>query len=567
MIIEIPSYKNIETDQTINLDDNISTLIGKNGSGKSTLLESIFASSQDNIIISFSSGQNELFSKIYNNIKRTTFKKIQNIDNELEEVKKYHFDYSFSRILIFLAFSFKNGLIRNYLENSYIEDVDNFILKVDFEIPQYYLNAYNTAVEKEALDTTHYSVRNTYINKYIEKIIEKKINAEYEFNAKINKTNITLNISDILEIFDEKDALKFFTFISLSNIAKVPIFDYKNSELFIKNDLEFEQLSDGEYQLLSIYAILDLFDTENTLFLFDEVDSHLHHSNIKKLWNSLKQISGKAITTTHISESILNNNFENLFYIENGIIKKNLTAEAVTKKLENIIGEKTYSLKVASRIKYIALLDDLDDWIIFKKLAIKKIGIEVEAIFDKVVAFKRESSFNTTGEIFGKSKMIYVNQFKTKNENNSINTKNLFLICDRDKLPLTEINDNLEVQIHSDFSSIKSFNSNNTKTHLLSWRMLEIENYLLSKTMLEEYGKFDDLENELNGVNFDGITTFDESEDLRIYDAKDILHPLYKDGGFDEVKLDEIIDKIPSNEISEDIVKMYEFIKTKIEDN
>jgi hypothetical protein len=48
-------------------------------------------------------------------------------------------------------------------------------------------------------------------------------------------------------------------------------------------ELEFEQLSDGEYQLLSIYALIDLFDSENTIFLFDEIDSHLHFNNINKL--------------------------------------------------------------------------------------------------------------------------------------------------------------------------------------------------------------------------------------------------------------------------------------------
>ena len=44
------------------------------------------------------------------------------------------------------------------------------------------------------------------------------------------------------------------------------------SKLLIKNDLEFQQLSDGEYQLLSIYALIDLFDEVDTVFLLDEVD-------------------------------------------------------------------------------------------------------------------------------------------------------------------------------------------------------------------------------------------------------------------------------------------------------
>jgi len=82
--------------------------------------------------------------------------------------------------------------------------------------------------------------------------------------------------------------------------------------------------------------------------------------------------------------------------------------------------------------------------------------------------------------------------------------------------------------------------------------------------MLESYSKLDILKSELFHINFDGLTCLDESEDIRTYDAKNILHPLYKENGFDESKLDEIIDKIPPEEISEDIVKMYYFIKSKV---
>ena len=39
------------------------------------------------------------------------------------------------------------------------------------------------------------------------------------------------------------------------------------------------------------------------------------------------------------------------------------------------------------------------------------------------------------------------------------------------------------------------------------------------------------------------------------------------DNWTDYDKLKQIISKIPANEISEDIVKMYEFIKSKVESN
>ena len=568
MTIEIPKYKYVQDDQTIDLSTNkICTLIGGNGSGKSTILESIFANYNEKII-SFSSGQNELFTKIYNNIKSSTFKKIQNIDTNLEEIKKYHFHYEYSRILVFVALSLKNGLVRKYLnENSYIDTLlSNTFLDIDFELPDYYLKVYAQARKKETMEPEYNSIIKTYIHKYIERIIENKINNEYDFDKAIKKRTIRLTANDLLSIVDKKDSWKIFTFISLTNNATTPIFDYKSTKLLIKNDLEFEQLSDGEYQLLSIYALIDLFDSEDTLFLFDEIDSHLHFNNINKMWDTLKNIRGKLISTTHISESILKNNFDSLLCVNNGKIEDTLTATEVFKRLSNVTGQKKYEYRVASKIKHIALLDDEVDWKIFKKLAIKKIGSEVIGVLDNVIPYKRSSGWNNSNDIFGQAKLKFVEEFKEQNTGFEINTKNIFLICDRDKFLLAQIDlSDLSVKIHKDYRELKSFE--NTKTYLHSWRMLEIENYLLSRTMLNYYGKFEDFKNQFARVNFDGITTFDESEDLRTYDAKAILHPLYKDGGFDEVKLDEVIDKIPTNEISEDIVKMYEFIKSKVEDN
>ena len=56
----------------------------------------------------------------------------------------------------------------------------------------------------------------------------------------------------------------------------------------------------------------------------------------------------------------------------------------------------------------------------------------------------------------------------------------------------------------------------------------------------------------------------DDCEDIRIFDSKSILKPLYKDPQFNENKLDELIAKIPVNEVSDDIEKMYTFICSKI---
>jgi len=570
MTINIPAYKYIQNEQNINFSDrNICTLIGENGSGKSTILESIFnkyIEEDDKKVICFTSGQNELFYSIFDKHKQQS-NKFKPDENNI--INSFYFDYLWVRFLVFFAVTIKrNGKVKQYFdEKNY--DLSSLSIDFKFRVRQPYINQIKNELERESNgEFAIESKRRTIHYNLLLKLINEKINEDYDFdeiNNNIVKRTISLNITEVRNILGN-EANKIFTFLSHATMGWLSNIDIESCGLYLQQnaeELEFEQLSDGEYQLLSIYALIDLFDSGDTIFLLDEIDSHLHFSNINKLWDTLKTVNGKVVTTTHISESILKNNYDSLHCINNGKIEDSLTATEVFKRLSNVTGQKKYEYKIASKIEHIALLDDEVDWKIFKKLATKKIGSEVIQILDKVIPYKRSSSFNTMTEIFGKGKLEFVRKFKEQNNGFSINTKNIFLICDRDLLPLIQINNtDLSVNINNDYNDLRTFGT--TKTYLNSWRMLEIENYLLSKTMLEYYGEFEDFKSQLTRVNFDGITTFDESEDLRIYDAKAILHPLYKDGGFNEVKLDEVIDKIPADEISEDIVKMYEFIKSRI---
>ena len=93
-------------------------------------------------------------------------------------------------------------------------------------------------------------------------------------------------------------------------------------QLFFENR-EFNNLSDGEYQLLALYALFDIFDSENRVFLFDEVDSHLHSGNLIKLWEKMKSLKAYVITATHQAESILKNNFNQLYFVDKGKICDN----------------------------------------------------------------------------------------------------------------------------------------------------------------------------------------------------------------------------------------------------
>ena len=82
--------------------------------------------------------------------------------------------------------------------------------------------------------------------------------------------------------------------------------------------------------------------------------------------------------------------------------------------------------------------------------------------------------------------------------------------------------------------------------------------------MLTFYNKIQELEISLPHLNLAFNNNFDASSDIREFDSKTIVHPLYKEGGFDEEKLERMINQIPASEISEDIELMYNYLRDHI---
>lgn len=588
MILTIP--QTVLNDSTQELDfsvNNICTLIGKNGSGKSSILEAIFKKyslSDELRVISFSSGQNERFSKIYNDQKSTKFKKITQIDNDtLEYVNIFHFDKTWVKILVFLATSLFDKKTRNYLKEKYINFDDNddlsSTLKVKLHIPKFYIDQIQDAYKKEETEPMHKSVRRTYLHAMLTRILEKSGYENYDFEKEL-KIDLSINAKETYGYF-ESDIDKIFTFLSLTNHGATSMFDIKNAFLVFNNDIEFDSLSDGEYQLLSIYALVDLFDTNNTLFLFDEIDSHLHYKNINILWNVINELQAKLVTTSHMTESIINNKFESIKYIENGSIDYSLTAKKIIEKISNVVNQEKFIYQISSTLDNIALVDDESDWEIFKELAKIKIGEEVIEVLNKVTPLKEGSGWNYESQLFGSNKIEFVKKIKEYSRSQDINLKNIFMICDNDEYGLSSVKTNMECRktptLKSHMEEIENFNSSHTKSYLLSWRRREILHYMISYSMLKEYEKLDELrfiadyivaDSSIN-KNFDNDTNVKTTPKSNVKFIKLLM--CREDGNIDDDnwtdynKIKEIIAKIPSAEISDDIVKMYQFIKNKVE--
>lgn len=588
MTLEIPSNKLYDQPQTLTFENNnIFCLIGGNGSGKSSILESTFDkyikdfdipetnAEGDEIdnhkkIICFSSGQNELFYSIFSNYKKRSSRFVP---GQNQDIKSFYFDYYWVRLLVFFALSIKRtGKVATYLNNSNY-DLSTAKLHFRFRVKQQYINKVKAELEQEESGTFAVrSIRRTTHYNLLLKILQNKFDENYDFDTvdtRIVKRYISFSLEEARDVFGI-EANKIFTFLTHATTGSMSNVDLESIGLYFNkqsDELEFEQLSDGEYQLLSIYALIDLFDSTETLFLFDEIDSHLHYENLYKLWEILHNISGKLITTTHIADTIISQKIDSIKNVENGRIDddQEKTIDKVLKRLSTITSSKTHIFKISSKLSHIALVENYKDWFIFKELCKIKIPSMDDSVFQKVKYIECSSGYNTHTKKFADNKLLWYKGYKNNISGEENRVKNIFMICDKDNFLSDDINNNLTViqteEIKQDLRGI-------CQKHLLSWRRREIENYLLSKTMLSHYGIDSMIENKLPRsqnliANNQNNTNF--IEDLEV---KDIIQSLYcNENGTNYEKLHEVISFIPTNEISDDIVKMYNFLKEKVARN
>lgn len=585
MVIEINSNKLCNERQTIDLTNNrVLTLVGENGCGKSSILEEIFKQSvqlNDKTVVCFSSGQNETYSSIYlpyiSNARNIVRKKDDADILGLDDIKTFFFSYDWSKLLIFFASILKkDGLTHNFLKDKYVdinehnEDISS-LLSFSIEVGQVYINAIAEALKKEETDFEIPTLRKTKFHQILEKLVTSKISADYEFDNSLRKSRVEINGNDVIQIFG-RNKTEIFSFFSIAT-ANDYFIDIKETELIFKNSLSIKELSDGEFQLLAIYSIIDLFDSANTLFLLDEIDSHLYYKNIVNVWKTLNQISGKLITTSHISDSLVQNNYSSLKIVERGKIVSDCIANELVDRLRNLSNSNEYYFKIASKISYIALVEDESDWIIFKELAKIKLGQNYDEIkIDKIQIIKCSSGYSSRSERLGNAKVNWVESFVKINS--SFETQSIFLICDRDEFTINDFHQN-GVEIIGVNKYRKDFGARNrSKAYLLAWKRKQIENYLLSFSMLSNQGKLADINIELatpyqlianNPMDIRQVQDLEiKSKIQTIYVNNSQFRTANNPEGVDFNLLKSAISQVPATEISADIENMYYFIVSKI---
>ncbi|MBS5199869.1 MAG: AAA family ATPase [Acinetobacter sp.] len=253
-----------------------------------------------------------------------------------------YYDKTWSNILIFIATMIKNGYVRkflsskNYIDESFDKRDDiTTTLNISIRVEQVYVNRIQDALKEEERGDGN-TFRTSPYHLTLESFIHSIVDNNYEFDEPL-LSKIKLSYENFFKPnFVESDENFFDSIITFFTQAADNdyFFDKPTAQLNFKNDLFVSDLSDGEYQILFIYALLDLFDDEDTLFLLDEVDSHLHYKNIEQLWAALHSIKGYTLTTTHLLDSITSplNSFDNLKIVDKGIIHEDRKIRAIIER-------------------------------------------------------------------------------------------------------------------------------------------------------------------------------------------------------------------------------------------
>nr|QIB99770.1 ATP-binding protein [Proteus vulgaris] len=576
--------------QTLHIN-KVATLIGENGSGKSSILHSIFRKqieepSEALQLICATSGQNENFSSFFER-RLTSLRSRKDISDI--DFSSLFFTQKDVRFLTFLAYTFKsNGLVFNFVNNhKAFKDKVSIKLKLKISVPDTYIKNVQQDQIAEAKDYEHPSIRKRPFNQRLDTFLEKietlpDLDALLEIGKGLKSTEVEVTNEKFFDVFDGSrvDATKFLIEGSYNEY----FFSASESLLYLTDNIEFSLLSDGEYQFLFVASLIDLFDSTSSLFMFDEVDSHLHHKNVELLWDILSKTKGKVITTTHLVDSIAENDFESLFLVENGQIKNDQKSQKLLERLKVLSKSKVVELEIASKLKNICLIDHYNDWKIFEIL-VKRKGLDW-APLSLINPIAMSSGYNAAGDCFGASKIKWVielgemknylreckaEKYGKKPPLHDPKVTNVFLICDRDELPAANIHAESGVKVigvdYPDKCNIGSPCPEKMNIHLLTWKRREIENYLLSYSALMHFEMIDAINSDQLAQGFhlrEGDSG--DNDGIRMLDVKHIVNPLIETPGIgkDLTKIESYISHMKPEEISEDITNMYHFIIGKL---
>lgn len=386
--IKDKEYKNLNID----LKDNksgIIAFIGNNGSGKSNLLESLsiifknlYTKKDKEIPFSFSisyinSGSTDVITITK---QKTTLKYYVN-NNVVSDV----YD-KLPKQIVAIYSGEENRLWKNWYKPVYDDYITNITNGKSTGIGSYndfpkmlYINKFYWHISLLCLLLQkRYDETDSFCSDILN--IQQVHTVKFTFNRDNYKNYVDSNVKQFIQILDGKDE---YTLEELNDIfdnngytiadaykylyiAFTPDKKKMVDDIVIKyneDHLEIEHFSEGEKKMILIKAALEFAGAEDSLFILDEPDAHIHLNNkiqIKKVFE--RYIDNRQVIFTTHSPTLTDTLDEDALYMLN---QGELVSHAKQEILENVSGEFWNKFQqnafIASRKSIILLVEGKHD--------------------------------------------------------------------------------------------------------------------------------------------------------------------------------------------------------------
>ena len=345
------AFKNLDV-SLVNNTSGVMAFIGNNGSGKSNLLEaisSIFKHLYDKKEkdIPFN------FSLVY-----TTFngRTVEITKNELLVTTKIHnqgntdFYSCLPKQIVAIYSGEEDRLWREYYKPIYDDFISKISKSFQEEFPKMlYLNKFYWHISLLCLLLNRF---NNPEDKFCEEILGINNVHSVKFEFKKNYQGYPSN--NVLRFISTIDAKDEYTLDELQEVIKNydinEVFKYlyiaftpkeekilQNITIEYNNNLNIEDFSEGEKKMILVKAALEFAAQEDSLFILDEPDAHIHLSNKIQIRNVLEeyQQNRQIIITTHSPTLTKAIPKEGIYCLEKGKVKEFKDIVEVTKYLAN----------------------------------------------------------------------------------------------------------------------------------------------------------------------------------------------------------------------------------------
>ena len=347
------AFKNLD----VSLENNTSgvmAFIGNNGSGKSNLLEAI------SVIFKHLYNKKEknipsTFSLIYtigigekDTIKITKEEK-SSVITEINDKIESNFNNYLPKQIVAIYSGEEDRLWREYYEPIYKKFISKINKGSQEEFPKMlYLNKFYWHISLLCLLLNRF---NNPEDKFCEEIlgINSVNSVKFQFNKKNYQGYPNNNVLQFISTIDAKDE---YTLDELQEKIKNydinEVFKYlyiaftpkkkkilQNITIEYNDNLNIEDFSEGEKKMILVKAALEFAAQEDSLFILDEPDAHIHLSNKIQIRNVLEeyQQNRQIIITTHSPTLTKAIPKEGIYCLEKGKVKEFKDIVEVTKYL------------------------------------------------------------------------------------------------------------------------------------------------------------------------------------------------------------------------------------------